>query len=96
MAVTPKDGQGVGADGLDLVDAQLRVYGRAQQMFVGRSAHIIMPALAFGAGADGAQPGKGVAAFLAVIPGDDQFAFVTVSGDVCWFDFVHKVSQIVE
>lgn len=64
-------------------------------MLIGWSAHIVMPALAFSAGADGAQPGEGIAAFFAVIPLYDQFTFVAVSGDVCRSYFFHEVNLLV-
>ena len=66
MAVAPVDCNGIGADLIDVLHVQLRILGCVQKVFVRGLAHIGVAALAFGAGADGAQAGEGVAALFAV------------------------------
>jgi hypothetical protein len=89
MAVAPENAYGIAADSFDTLDSHIRVFGPIKQFLIGRAAHVVMSALAFGAGADGAQSRERVMAFLPIVPADDQFPVGAVGNDIGWFDLVH-------
>ncbi len=78
MAVAPRHLQGVTAHRFNFLQIHLVVFRQMEQGHIRRAAHLLMPAPAFDAGTDGAQPGKGVAAFFAIFPGNGQYSFISI------------------
>ena len=91
VAVLPDDGQGVGADGFEVVEARGRRIGELlfKNIRVGFGVHVLMSAAAGGTRTAGAQQTEGIDTGMPIVPADGELAGLFVGGDVGGF-FGHE------
>ena len=90
VAVLPDDGEGVGADGFEVVEARGRRISKLllEYLRVWLGVHVLMSAAAGGTRTARAQQTKWIDTGVSIIPVDGELAGLFIGGDVGGF-FVH-------